>query len=233
MRDYFYSPFHLIILFIYFIFFLFFSIFFFMGIPFAFAQLGIPPGLAIFLFWLALIGSLINIPITTLPSKVPVVKYREVRFWGIIYRVPYTAYENTVLAINFGGAVIPIFVSILVFSSLFIHHQFSLILKGLAGILVVTLAAYSLARPVKGIGIAMPALLPPLISALVAIFIAPENPVPVAYVSGTLGTLIGADLMHMKDIEKLGAPIASIGGAGTFDGIFLSGIIAVLLVFMV
>ncbi len=233
MRDYLYSPFHLVFLFIYFLFFLFFSIFFFLGIPFAFAQLGIPPGVAIFLFWLALIGSLINIPIGTLHSSVPVIKYQEVRFWGIIYRVPYTSYEKTVLAINFGGAIIPIVISILVFSSLLVHHQFSLILKGLVGILIVTLAAYSLARPVKGIGIAMPALLPPLISALVAIFIAPENPVPVAYVSGTLGTLIGADLLHMKDIEKLGAPIASIGGAGTFDGIFLSGIIAVLLVFMV
>jgi len=27
----------------------------------------------------------------------------------------------------------------------------------------------------------------------------------------------------------MGAPVASIGGAGTFDGVFLSGLIAVLL----
>jgi uncharacterized membrane protein len=233
MKDYLYSPFHFAILFIYFLVFLFFSIFFFLGIPFAFAQLGIPPGVAIFLFWLALIGSLINIPITTLPSKVPMVRYREVRFWGITYRVPYTTYENTVLAINFGGAIIPILISFLVFLSLIIHHQFSLIVKSLIGVLIVSLISYHFARPVKGVGIALPALLPPLLAALTAIFIAPEYPVPVAYISGTLGTLIGADLMHLKDIEKLGAPVASIGGAGTFDGIFLSGIIAVLLVFMV
>ena len=44
-----------------------------------------------------------------------------------------------------------------------------------------------------------------------------------------LGVLIGADLMRMKDIRRIGTPIASIGGAGTFDGIFLTGIIAVLL----
>ena len=30
-------------------------------------------------------------------------------------------------------------------------------------------------------------------------------------------------------LQGLGAPVASIGGAGTFDGIFLTGILAVLL----
>ena len=30
-------------------------------------------------------------------------------------------------------------------------------------------------------------------------------------------------------MSALGAPVASIGGAGTFDGIFLTGILAVLL----
>jgi len=51
----------------------------------------------------------------------------------------------------------------------------------------------------------------------------------VAYVSGVLGTLIGADIANLDKIRGLGAPVASIGGAGTFDGIFLTGILAVLL----
>jgi uncharacterized membrane protein len=50
-----------------------------------------------------------------------------------------------------------------------------------------------------------------------------------AYISGTFGTLIGADLLNLGKIQGLGAPIASIGGAGTFDGIFTTGILAVLL----
>jgi uncharacterized membrane protein len=50
----------------------------------------------------------------------------------------------------------------------------------------------------------------------------------IAYISGTLGTLIGADILNLKKISQLGAPVASIGGAGTFDGIFLTGILAVL-----
>jgi uncharacterized membrane protein len=50
-----------------------------------------------------------------------------------------------------------------------------------------------------------------------------------AFISGTMGVLIGADLLHLDDIRKMGTPVASIGGAGSFDGIFISGIVAVLL----
>jgi uncharacterized membrane protein len=51
----------------------------------------------------------------------------------------------------------------------------------------------------------------------------------VAFVAGVLGPLIGADLFHLKDISRVSAGILSIGGAGTFDGIVLSGILAALL----
>jgi uncharacterized membrane protein len=44
-----------------------------------------------------------------------------------------------------------------------------------------------------------------------------------------MGTLIGGDLLHVRQVRRLATPVASIGGAGTFDGIFLTGIIAVLL----
>jgi uncharacterized membrane protein len=51
---------------------------------------------------------------------------------------------------------------------------------------------------------------------------------PLAYISGSLGTLIGGDVLNLNKIQGLGAPIASIGGAGTFDGIFIIGLLAVL-----
>lgn len=41
--------------------------------------------------------------------------------------------------------------------------------------------------------------------------------------------LIGADLLRLSDMRGLAVPMAAIGGAGSFDGIFLSGTIAVLL----
>ncbi len=230
MKHYLYYPFQYLVLLIYIIFFFIFSMFFAAGIPFAFYKLGIPPRMAITLFWFALLGSFINIPIAHLETREPMAQQGSVNFWGINYRIPATPHKTTLLAINLGGAIIPVFISALVFYSMAAGHYFLLILKALIGIAIVTIVSYKFARPVKGMGIALPAFVPPIVAAITAIFIAPENAVAVAYVSGTLGTLIGADLLHMKDIEKLGAPVASIGGAGTFDGVFLSGIIAVLLV---
>jgi uncharacterized membrane protein len=64
------------------------------------------------------------------------------------------------------------------------------------------------------------------VATVLALILAPEQASPVAFVAGVAGPLIGADLLHLKDIEKLPAGMASIGGAGTFDGILLSGIIA-------
>jgi len=44
-----------------------------------------------------------------------------------------------------------------------------------------------------------------------------------------MGALVGADLWNLPRIAEIGAPVVSIGGAGTFDGVFLTGIIAGLL----
>ena len=51
----------------------------------------------------------------------------------------------------------------------------------------------------------------------------------IAYASGSLGTLIGADLMNLGKLIRMGVPLISIGGMGTFDGIYLSGILAIAL----
>lgn len=66
----------------------------------------------------------------------------------------------------------------------------------------------------------MPGLFPPLLAALSALVLVPDQAPPVAFVAGMLGPLIGTDLLHLRDIEKI-----AISGAGTFDGIVLSGIL--------
>ena len=86
-----------------------------------------------------------------------------------------------------------------------------------------------MAYPVPGVGIAEPMFIPPLVTAVVALAISRNHAAPLAYIAGSLGTLIGADLLNLQRIHGLGAPVASIGGAGKFDGIFLTGLIAVLL----
>ena len=76
----------------------------------------------------------------------------------------------------------------------------------------------------------MNALIPPLTAAISASLIAPETLVPsVALAGGILGTLIGADLLHLKEIQRMTPGVLSIGGAGVFDGIALCGLFALLL----
>ncbi|MFQ6063709.1 MAG: DUF1614 domain-containing protein [Methanosarcinales archaeon] len=192
-------------------------------IGFAFYKLGFRPVHAFLLLFLSLIGSSVNIPVKEIISERPVVSGKVIRFYGIRYIIPALKIEKkTIIAVNFGGAIIPLFISA--------YLLFKInIINALIGIFVMSMVAHSLARPVKGLGIAMPALIPPLIAALIALIISTENAALLAYVSGTFGVLIGADLLNLNKVLELDAPIVSIGGAGTFDGIFLTGIISALL----
>ncbi len=213
---------------VYFIFFIFVLTFLFilvqLGIfTIAFQKLGIPPQQLFFLLFLSLAGSFVNIPIARLEGK-PIEEDMVVfSVWGMPYRVKVPRRRETVLAVNLGGAIIPVLLSLHLWSRMGLAWQ------PLLGVAVVSLVTYRLSKPVRGVGIVVPLFVPPILAALVALLLAPHMSAPVAYVSGTLGTLIGADIMNLKKIREVGAPVASIGGAGTFDGIFLTGIIAVLL----
>jgi len=172
-----------------------------------------------------LVGSAINIPVATVNSKEPILEIQEVRVFGLYYRIPRVKRVSTVIAVNVGGAVIPSIVSIY----LLVAHT-RLLPEAMAGSIFTAFVVHLMAKKVRGVGIVTPALLPPIVAAVIAYLLAPGSPAIVAYVSGTLGALIGADLTNLHDINKLGAPMASIGGAGTFDGVFLTGLAAVLLV---
>jgi uncharacterized membrane protein len=199
----------------------------------AFTKIGFSWQHAFMLLRASLLGSGINIPRATMECGAPVVTERFVRAFRVTYKIPVVEDItcSTVPAVNVGGAVIPALISILLL------YQFPAALRyALAGIFFVALMTNRVARPVRGVGIVTPALLPPLTASLVAliltyIFNSPHEFIfIIAYVGGTLGTLVGADLLNLGKIKDMGAPVASIGGAGTFDGVFLSGIIAVLLV---
>jgi len=170
-------------------------------------------------FW----GSYINIPIYRLPPEI-IRSAGRVTFFGIPYVIPtVTQWPGTVIAVNVGGAVIP---TILCIYLIFKNQLFS---TALIGVAVVSVIVHWLAYPVPGVGIAEPVLVPLVAAAIVAMLLSMRYAPALAYISGTLGTLIGADLLNLDKIQGLGAPIASIGGAGTFDGIFTTGILAILL----
>lgn len=199
----------------------------------AFTRLGFTWGHALLLLLASLIGSGINIPVAGLESTQPMVADRYVRVFGISYRIPVmeNRRQRTLLAVNVGGAVIPVLVTLLL-----LYRFPEAISSALAATAFVAAVTHMVARPVMGLGIVTPALLPPLAAAIGALVLTYLLGSPhqfifiVAYAGGTLGTLLGADLLNLNRIRDLGAPVASIGGAGTFDGVFLSGLIAVLLV---
>ena len=170
-------------------------------------------------FW----GSYINIPVYRLPPEI-IRSGGQVTFFGIPYVIPtVTQWPGTIIAVNVGGAVIPTILSIYL---IFKNQLFS---TALIGVAVVSVIVHWLAHPVPGVGIAEPVLVPLVAATIVAMLLSIRYAPALAYISGTLGTLIGADLLNLGKIQGLGAPIASIGGAGTFDGIFTTGILAVLL----
>jgi uncharacterized membrane protein len=190
---------------------------------YAYMKLGVGPGAAMLLLVGSLIGSYFNIPITVLPGK-PVMSGQIVDFYGMRYVVPFvTSWPGTVLAVNIGGAVIPTIMST------YLVIRYNLWLKAAIATAIIAAIIHSMATPVPGVGIAVPVFAPVVATAIIAFILSREYAAPLAYIGGSMGTLIGADLLNLDKITNLGAPVASIGGAGTFDGIFLTGILAVLL----
>jgi uncharacterized membrane protein len=189
---------------------------------YAYLQLGVGPGMAMLLLFASLVGSYFNIPLAQFPGQ-RIVSGEDFYYFGMHYVVPSVVeWPGTVIAVNVGGAVIPVLMS------LYLLAKYQLWQRGLAATAIVAAVCYALARPIPGVGIAEPVFVPALTTAVVALLLARRHAASLAYAGGSLGTLIGADLLNLGKVPDLGAPIASIGGAGTFDGVFLIAICAVL-----
>jgi uncharacterized membrane protein len=190
---------------------------------YAYIRIGISSRAALLLLLGSLIGSYVNIPVAELAEQ-QIMSGREITYFGVHYVVPVVVdWPGTVVAVNVGGALIPSLMSI------YLLVKNRLWGAGLVATACVTALCHFLANPVPGVGIALPVFVPALTTAVVALLLSRRHAAPLAYVSGSLGTLIGADLLNLDKLQGLGAPIASIGGAGTFDGVFLVGIVAVLI----
>lgn len=173
-----------------------------------------------------ILGGLVNIPVKRIVREErvamhPLAIFGASDFWPRLRRER----RETIIAVNLGGCVIP--------SALALYELLHLGEFGGYPVLAAVIAGaansgvcYALARPTPGIGIVMPGLVPAFIAASLALILAPDAAAPVAFVAGVAGPLLGADLLHLKAIERMTVGVASIGGAGTFDGIVLSGIVA-------
>ncbi len=190
----------------------------------AFDKLGLSPGAAVLLLIASLLGSVINVPLFRVRAEHPPQDFVPPR-WRRLLRLPEHPFTGwTVIAVNAGGCLVPV-----AFSFYLLTHNPPPAWQVFVAVAGVTALSRLISRPLPGIGIGMPPLVAPLAAALLAILLGGEHGPALAYVGGTLGVLIGADLLRLGDIRKIGTPFAAIGGAGTFDGIFITGIIAVLL----
>jgi uncharacterized membrane protein len=192
-------------------------------LKYAYEKMGVNRRYIFSLLLFSLLGSYINIPVYQLPPE-------EIRSGGIVffYGVPHivpmlTKEPGTVIAVNLGGAVIPTILAI------YLIFKNRLFFPGLAGSALAAYIFHYFAHPVPGLGITMPVVVPALVALCIGLIFSWNHAPALAYIVGTLGTLIGADIANLGKIAGLGAPIASIGGAGTFDGVFLIGILAVLM----
>jgi uncharacterized membrane protein len=205
-----------------------------------FAVTGVPSFYAVLLgslvLTLSLVLSPINVVVREIETGPPRIRLatRYVFFMGFYVPIvrPEIVREKVVIALNAGGAIIPLFVSgwlLVSLASKPLMFAYTVIV-----VAIVSGVTYAFSRAVPGVGILVPSLIPPLTSVVVTLILV-DNPlyaVPIAYIGGTLGSLIGADIVRLyKSLRRLiayGATMVSIGGAGTFDGIYLSGLFAIL-----
>lgn len=193
-------------------------------LAYAYHKIGVRPRYMLLVLLLSLLGSYVNIPLYAVPVQ-RLNPPQEITMLGrTSLAPPQLESGTTVVAINLGGALLPLLLSVYLFL------RFNLRFRMLVGVAIVAAVVHSLAQVVPGVGIVVPMFVPPLTAAAVSLVLAFRRAPPVAYVSGSMGALVGADLLNLGKITELGAPFIAIGGAGTFDGVFLTGIIAGLLV---
>lgn len=192
-------------------------------IQITFEKLGLSERSAFLLLFTSLVGSSINMPLFSVRAEAEPPP-TDPNLLAFLRRARLAVPGRTVFAVNVGGCLIPVAFSV------YLMKNFPLtVFQILLATAVVAAVSYAFSRPIARVGIGMPALIAPVTAAVTAAALDTGSSAALAYVSGVLGVLIGADILHMADIRRTGVYVASIGGAGTFDGIFLTGLLAALL----
>lgn len=168
---------------------------FYKVMSFSFQKMGIPHHLVIPALIAILVGGYLNIPI-----------------WHS---------GGTTVAVNVGGAIIPLAIS------LYLLRKAPLLMTALTTAVVATVSGLLAdVNADRGITLSFGFLILPATAVSAALILARRNAPQVAFIAGTIGGIIGVDLVHLGELTRLGIAHASIGGRGVFDGIFTTGIVA-------
>ena len=207
----------------------------------AFSKLGLTPAQGVLMLIAILIGRSMNIPVFTSERLVVVPKPRSVSLgmdeFGRPVRIEQESaneLKKQVFAVNVGGFIMPLLLSLtfLVRQHMIGQTDGVYLWIGFAMVMV-ALGCYITAKPDVLNGLRIPLVLPAIMTFLSVYFFVPEPFRPVAaYVAGTMGAIIGGNLVPLaipRFRNSVGTPVVSIGGPGTFGGVFIAGILSVLL----
>ena len=192
----------------------------------AFTRLGFSWIAAVAVVLLMLIGSAINIPVGKIRREMIRIEHGD----GIIPG-GYEPWETTI-AINLGGAVIPVAIACYLFYISTQSIGTSIGLSVIAGVLIVAALSFVATRRMSGAGIRTPLFIPGLTSLLCGILLAGSVGLAagvIAFASSTFGILIGANIANLPRIRELNISEFSIGGAGTFGAVFIGCILSALI----
>ncbi len=124
----------------------------------AYHKLGMSHRAIVTLLLVTILGSYINIPVSSTPAA-QLVHDQEVVVNGIAYIVPQVVQVGrTVIAINVGGALIPALLSI------YLLLRVGGAIQALVATTIVSVVVYHFSKPVPGVGITVPTLIPGVLS---------------------------------------------------------------------
>lgn len=208
----------------------------------ALSRLGFSFWVVVLLLVVIVAGSFVNVPLCTMRRGEGRVRRSRGQYapsmYDRMYRTDRWECEDEcgmAVSVNLGGAVVPVLISVYLIGLVVMGEVAGgewFLVRVAAAVGVVSVVMFFAARPVRGIGVATPLFVGPLVTVAVSLMLCGGFGLPAAmmgFVAGTLGTLIGADLLHLREVYEGGCGMLSIGGAGTFDGIFLTAIVAALL----
>ena len=194
----------------------------------ALAKLGLSPGWSMAVLVAMLLGGLINLRLYRFSAVSPALQSAPRLGWPRSPSLGWPVPREGVVAVNLGGCVVPM--AVVVYQLVRLADAPSMPWLAVAGAVVLNVAVcHWTSTLVLGVGVLMRPLVPAAVAVLSAWVVAPQQAPSVAFVAGVLGPLVGADLLRLPQLHRLGAPLVAIGGAGTFDGIVVTGVVAVLL----
>ena len=143
---------------------------------------------------------------------------------GGLFNIPIWRGGSVTVAVNVGGAIIPLLISF------YLLRKAPLLKTALTAIAVASVSGVLTQVDANaGIHLHFGYLILPVTAVSVALILARRDAPQVAFISGTIGGIVGVDLLHLGEFIDLGVTYMSIGGRGVFDGVFTTGIVAALL----